>query len=189
MMDYVSASPDISSDAVMAVLDPSFAAYADYVPLYDDLASSYAADVAAIISPLLPSAYPLVEGAMAGISSSHPVDLISGDTAFTDEIRRSIGQEVEAAYLSAVSGQAAALAGAFSAASGEFSLIRQAYLNLSSVGGAMAVPLALPVSYGDLASLLANTLFSRLAEAERTLKNRPVTDSSSPYGVFWGGAF
>ena len=189
MMGYIASSESISGEDVVGILPRSFTDYAAYVPLYDDMAGAYGEDVAQIISPLISLAYPLVEGAMAGISASYPVALISEDTAFTDEIERAVGEEVRSIYLTAIADVAEPLDEAFQPVLDEFSSIRRAYSNLSAVGGGIFIPVPMPASRDSLAGLLASSLFASLADAERTLKNRPLADSDSPYGIFWGGAF
>ena len=189
MMGYIASSEGISGEDVVSILPRSFIDYAAYVPLYDSMAGAYGERVAEIISPLIPQAYPLIEGAMAGISGSYPVSLISDDTAFTDAIEEAVGEDVRNLYLAALSDVSEQLDEAFQPVLEEFSSIRRAYSNLSAVGGGIFIAAPMPASDDSIADLLASSLFSSLSDAERSLKNRPLADSSSPYGIFWGGAF
>ena len=189
MMGYIDSSESISGEDVVSILPRSFTDYSEYVPLYDSMAGSYGERVAEVISPLIPLAYPLIEEAMADISGSYPVALISEDTAFTDEIEKAVVEDVMDLYLKALSDVAEPLDEAFQPVLDEFSSIRRAYSNLSDVGGGIFIPVPMPASRDSLALLLSSSLFSGLADAERTLKNRPLADNDSPYRVFWGGAF
>ena len=185
MIDYITPGEEIDGKTMEGYLPSSFTAYSDIVPLYDEIASGYAEDVAKAVSPLIEDAYPAVKEAMAAIASSHPVALIPGDTAFTEELERVAGEEVRRVYLSSLSSLGDALSKAFASPYSVFTAVRKAYSNLSSVGGEMDIPYPVPFTASSLSYILSDVLFSRLAEAERELKNRPLSDIGSPYAVFW----
>ena len=187
MITYVSQMGEIPSATVKAALPPSFTAYSAIVPLYDDYAESYAEAVSSIISPLVEKAYHEIREVMAAIARSYPVSLIPGDTAFTEELERTAGISVRNIYRSEIQRAAPALLEAFAPSRSEFLSIRKAYSNLASVGGSLDIPYPSAFSPDELASLLSDVLFSRLGEAERELKNRPLPNSDSPYAIFWGG--
>ena len=185
MMDYISLSGDIPAEVIEDALPLSFSAYSDIIPLYDEIAYEYSAQIASIASPLLPAAYPAVESAMADISSSHPVDLIPGDRAFTEAIRESAWSEVRSIYLALLETHEDEISAAFEVPYSTFISVRKAYENLASVGGEMAIPYPVPFTAGSLSNVLSDILFSRLGEAEQVLKNSPLSDIESPYAIFW----
>ena len=187
MIEYITITypGNIPAERVEAALPASFSAYSGLVPLYSEIAADYSERIAGIISPLLPAAYGVVEDAMAVISASYPLDLIEGDTAFTEAVREQAGENVRSVYLSSLRGVESELSDAFSVPDSVFSSVRKAYYNLASVGGGMTVPYPVPFTPEDLSYLLSDILFDRLGEAERSLKNRPLSDVESPYSVFW----
>lgn len=184
MLDSLIEQP-IDPAAIESSLPIGFTSYSDYVPLYDDFASDYSRAVSAIISPLITAAYPIVEDTMMDIAASHPVDLIQGDTSFTDKIRSEAFGPIRNAYLAALIEVRDELDEAFELAQTEFSMIREAYLRLLTVGGDVILPPPTPVSDVTIVTLLTNELFSRLSSAERSLKNRPIPGNDSPYNIFW----
>ena len=178
-------SGEIPAETLESALPSSFSAYSAILPLYDDVSRTYCEEVSGIVSPIIPSAYPVVEESMAAVAASHPVDLIIGDTAFTEAVRESCEDDVRAVYQSELEKHSEELTAVSSVPYSLFMSVRKAYENLSSVGGGLAVPYPAAFTPSNLSYALSDILFSRIGEAEHALKNKPLSDPDSPYAIFW----
>ena len=175
----------VPEGTIAGALPPSYRAFSAYVPLYAAIASEYTKELADILTPLIPEAFPAVRAAAEDAIASGPEKDIGGDTAFTDDLQARCAAEAGRIYLDAVESSSESLAEAFSASHSAFSDVRLAYLNLASVGYPVDIAEPEPVSDEVLAQVLVQELFTLLGNAERNVKNSPDSAADPAYAVFW----
>lgn len=187
MFSEVDTSSPVDAESIIGALPATYSAYAEYVPLYSTIASDYAEKLSKVISPLLPQPMHLIRDAASLIAESGLSIYIHDDTSFTEGIRQMVYSDVLDIYRKGLSSEDGNLMEAFSQSYSEFMAVRAAYLNLSSVGHPVYIPEPGRIDIELAAAILADELFNRLGEAEKTLKNMPSGLSSGYYYVFWGG--
>ena len=187
MFSEVDTASPVEEERIIEALPATYSAYAEYVPLYGSIASDYAEKISQIISPLLPQPMHVVLETASAIAESGLPAYIHDDTSFTEGIRQMVYSDVLDIYRKGLSSRDGGLREAFSQSYSEFMAVRAAYLNLSSVGHPVYIPEPGMIDREMAAAILADALFNRLGEAEKTLKNMPSGLSSGYYYVFWGG--
>ena len=187
MFSEVDTASPVEEERIIEALPATYSAYAEYVPLYSSIASDYAEKISQIISPLLPQPMHVVLETASAIAESGLSAYIHDDTSFTEGIRQMVYSDVLDIYRKGLSSRDGDLREAFSQSYSEFMAVRAAYLNLSSVGHPVYIPEPGMIDREMAAAILADALFNRLGEAEKTLKNMPSGLSSGYYYVFWGG--
>ena len=186
---FASADMDtpVETERIISSLPLTYSAYSRYVPLYEDIAEDYAFRVSEIITPLLPDALHIVRGSASDLAESGSDSFIHDDTSFTEGIRSRVGHVVSEYYMNELTAYKEELEEAFQPSYSDFMAVRSAYMNLSSVGYATYISEPDMIDAERAAAILSDTLFDRLAECERVLKNTPAGLSSGYYYVFWGG--
>ena len=179
----------LTADEFIALLPPSFTAYQGYSPIYDDLAASYCGKVAEIVTPAVEAALPLLRTSFEAAASADINQAIAAPEGMTDSLQNVAARPVYTAILSGIMAREDSLEEAFAEAYGIFSSVRDAYLNLASVGVDTALPVPEPFAPEMLAIAAESALFTRLGEAERSLKGMLPESPDSLYAVFWEGAF
>ena len=187
MLPALDTSTPIGIDEILDALPLTYTAYAEYVPLYDSIASDYAEKLSAILSPHLPVPVHIISESASRLAESGSEQYINGDTSFSDGIRGETYQLVVDAYRDDIAPYSDELEAAFASSCSELNAVRSAYLNLSSVGQAVYISEPDMVDADAAAVILADAFFARLEESERLLKNTPSGISSGYYYVFWGG--
>ncbi len=187
MFSSVDLDSPVGIDRIISALPPTYSAYSRYVPLYEDIAEEYAEHLSGIISPYLPDAIHEVREAASSLAETGSDAFIYDDRSFTEGIRSRIYQSVTALYSEELEAVSDELSAAFQPSSSEFQAVRGAYLNLSAVGHATYISPPEMIDPERAACILADTLFDRLGECERALKNSPSGITSGYYYVFWGG--
>ena len=177
----------VDAERIKSALPLTYTAYSRYVPLYDDIAEDYSQRLSVIITPFLKDALHLVRDSASVLAESGSDAFIHDDTAFTEGIRSRIGESVAIYYGNEIRRCQDELDDAFQPSYTDFSAVRGAYLNLSAVGHATYISEPEMIDAELAGRILSDTLFDRLAECERTLKNTPAGISSGYYYVFWGG--
>ena len=178
----------LTADDFIPLLPPSFTAYQGYSPIYDDLAASYCGKIAEIVTPAAEAALPIVRAAFEAAASADTDQAVSAPEGMTDSLQAIAARPVYTAILADVIASQDRLDEAFSEAKGIFSSVRDAYLNLSSVGVDTELPVPEPFAPEILAIAAESALFTRLGEAERGLKGKLPDSSDSLYAVFWEDA-
>lgn len=179
------AAIDISILSLESSIPDSYKAYKEYVPLYEEYKDEYLKDISKIandaISHFLDEIYDEVV-----ILSSNPYAFISGDTSLTLALKNNLRDRLIEECTRLFSSYSSEFESAFSSSKGEFDSIRNAYLNLSSVGVTRVLPAAGKADLHSIAVAAVDSLFDSLATAERALKNMVVDRSSdSLYSIFW----
>lgn len=179
------AAIDISILSLESSIPDSYKAYKEYVPLYEEYKDEYLKDISKIandaISHFLDEIYDEVV-----ILSSNPYAFISGDTSLTLALKNNLRDRLIEECTRLFSSYSSEFESAFSSSKGEFDSIRNAYLNLSSVGVTRALPVAGKADLHSIAVAAVDSLFDSLATAEKALKNMVVDRSSdSLYSIFW----
>ncbi len=173
-------------ESFKAALPYAYSTYSEYVPLYSEISSEYAASLADITSDLLPVVLPVIEDAASALIEGTPEDYILGDTSFSEGLREECYERVIVHYTLSLMDREASLASAFERSQIIFSEVRLAYQNLSSVGRTVDIPQAYPMDKATIAGVLADELFYYLGEAESSIKNSPLTEDNPVYSIFWG---
>lgn len=185
IMAYVASGLYLSGASFLPALPDTFRAYEQYVPQYAAIADEYTGKLADILKPVLTEAYPLVAEASKAVSERVPVEAFRDDSGLTALVWNEVYQDVVEYYLGRLVELEGALREAYSVSEREFSLVRDAYLNLNRVGYRIYIPAPEPAVTGVLAEVMADSLMYQLADAEKVLKNRPPETSDSPYRIFW----
>lgn len=177
----IAAGKRIAESTVAGSLPVSYRNYASYVPLYGTLASEYCQSVADILTSLLPEVYSRLSDAIPDIINDNPESLIEGDTAVADAAIAA-GGDIYADVVESASGR---FAEAFSPSHSVFEDIRQAYINLETVGYNADIAEAEPISADVLAEILRQEAESILRDAEKQVRNSPESLSDPVYSIFW----
>ena len=178
----------LTADDFIPLLPPSFTAYQGYSPIYDDLAASYCGKVAEIVTPAAEAALPIIRASFEAAASADINQAVNAPEGMTDSLQAIAARPVYTAILSGIMAREDSLEEAFSEAKGIFSSVRDAYLNLSSVGVDTELPVPEPFAPEMLAIAAESALFTRLGEAERSLKGVLPESPGSLYAVFWEDA-
>lgn len=185
MISMVESEGEIGAEAFLAALPASFRAYEGYSPLYGALSSSYAEAVSSIVSPILYDVYPLLRSVMDVAATEERDRSIQEPEGLTDMLQMLTARDIYSHLVDRISAMQDELDAAFEEPLRIFLSVRDAYLNLASVGLEAALPVPAPLS-AELAAFVAeDVLFTRLGEKETELKSRIPDSPDSPYSVFW----
>ncbi len=185
MIAYASVMGEIPEETMAAYLPASYTAYREYVPLYDELTSDYLSSLSAIISPLAGDALEIAGSHLEEAVSLSDDDTLDNPEGLTSLLQEAAARDVYSSLLERSEAASAEAEDAFRVPYDSFTSVRDAYLNLASVGIDVSLPVPEPLSPQALAFIADDVLFSRLADAERSLRERMPESEDSPYLVFW----
>lgn len=188
ILSNLSRDAHLSAEDLSSALSPVHTAYAEYVPLYQEISASYLEELAVILDPLVLEAVPILAEAAEEVIKAPPEEVFLADSGLTSQVGSICRRELVSFYRERLSGMEAELSSAYSTPEREFLLIRASYLNLSRVGGRFYLPYPKPCGLDDIAEAMASFLLERIAEEESRLKNLPPESADSPYMVFWSYA-
>ena len=185
--DMVNREMSVDREAIADLIPSSYSCYEKFVPMYSVYKEQYASSLSSIVVSVLDSPDDIIRSEVS-VLSANPGRFIESDTSLSSELRSQCYDRVRSCLFDELEARRDDLERAFAPSFDEFESIRLAYLNLLSSGYRGEIPEnAGMVDIEDLAEYAAECYFVSLEDAERTLKNRPLSEASDPiYTVFWG---
>ena len=178
-MSSFSFDPEILSPS----LPQSFSYYEEYVPSYNELKENYLSAVTTVSLKALKDYIPVIKERALEMSAS-PLSYVTGDTSFTEELRKQMEDDLSSVILKELGESSEYLDESFLAVYRVFEEIRKGYESLETVGKGEYLPLAERIILDDASRIVSAEFFDQLGKKEKVLKNTPAP-SSSPYAVFW----